>query len=320
MLDLINDARKEHGASPVTLGTNRAAQQHADAMLKGNFTGHWGLDGLKPTMRYTLAGGTDYVKENTSGAILTEGVNYRVQTRKAILDELHTGLLSSRGHRDNILYKWHTSVNIGIACGEVTCSMVQNFEGDYVTFDKKPTITNGTLSLAGALNGGFTLRSIQVWYDQPPNALTLGQLDAAYSYGVGQEPATFLLKPASPGFHYSSTDLRPPLYSWAAGTDPYNVDPNRVRRVPFVSGFSLQSFKKLLVIREAFVPWTLADNWRVSGPAFEIEADLSTIIDKWGPGVYTIVIFGEHSGEQIALTNYAIFEGVGARAILSGDD
>ena len=306
MLGLINEGREEHGVLPVTLGTNSAAQGHAEAMLKGNFVGHWGLDGLNPNMRYTLAGGTNHVMENTSGAVLTTGVNYTRRTRKTILTEIHTGLMNSSGHRKNIVNKWHTTVNLGIACNEVTCSMVQNFEGDYVTFSKEPTISNGTLSFAGTLEGGFTFNNTQVWYDQPPHPLTLGQLDATYSYLVGQEPATFLLKPASPGFHWSATDLLPTSYSWTAGIDPYTVDPKQPRIARSISGMP---FPRLILPlhKTAFVPWTVAETLELSDAAFEVKADISEVIDKRRAGVYTVVIWGDNAGELIPLTNYSVF-------------
>ena len=247
--------------------------------------------------------------KNASGAVVAEGVNYRRQTRKAMLDELHTGLLDSPGHRKNILNKWHTAVNVGVACSEVTCSLVQNFEGDYVTFDEEPTIVNEVLSFAGELKGGFTLRSVQVWYDEPPHPLTLGQLDAAHAYSIGQEPVTFLLEPAPPGFHYRPADLLPTSYSWTEETDPYTVDPNRARRAtPSYRLF----IPRLIVERTTPVPWTIAGTWRVSGSAFEITTNLSTVTGEWGPGVYTIIILGKNSGEAVALTNYSIFHGVAA--------
>ena len=57
MLELINRERRKAGLPEVTLGSNRAAQLHAEAMLADCFSSHWGMDGLKPYMRYTLAGG-----------------------------------------------------------------------------------------------------------------------------------------------------------------------------------------------------------------------------------------------------------------------
>ena len=67
MLDLINAAREEAGAPPVTLCENRAAQIHADNSVAGCFSGHWGMDGLKSAVRYNLAGGYQYTSENANG-------------------------------------------------------------------------------------------------------------------------------------------------------------------------------------------------------------------------------------------------------------
>ena len=67
LLDIINGERMNAGLGPVTLGSNPAAQAHADSMLYNCFSSHWGLDGLKPHMRYSLAGGYQSNVENVSG-------------------------------------------------------------------------------------------------------------------------------------------------------------------------------------------------------------------------------------------------------------
>lgn len=67
MLELINLERAKVGAPPVVLGDNIAAQLHAESALENCFTGHWGVDGLKPYMRYSLAGGYQSNGENASG-------------------------------------------------------------------------------------------------------------------------------------------------------------------------------------------------------------------------------------------------------------
>ena len=320
VLGLVNEARTLHGVPPVRLGTNVAAQQHAEAMLNGNFIGHWGLDGLNHVMRYTIGGGTNYVKENTSGAVLAKGVNYRSRPMKEILSESHAGLMDSAGHRREILYKSHTVMNLGIACNKITCSIVQNFEGDNVTFDKKPTISNGKLSFAGKLKWGSTLHGVQVWYNQPPHPLTLGQLDAAGPPAVGQRPATFLQEPAPPGFYWAAKDLFPIAYKWFAGTDPYAVDPEKPRRSRSLFGSTTAMDDLILTVsqlsyeRTTLVLPTVADIWQFSGSAFEIEADISEIISlrSHGPGVYTVVIFGSKAGENFHLTNYSVFVGTQA--------
>ena len=57
MLELINAERAKVGVSPVVLDDNVAAQMHAESALESCFSSHWGIDGLKPYMRYSLAGG-----------------------------------------------------------------------------------------------------------------------------------------------------------------------------------------------------------------------------------------------------------------------
>ena len=50
-VELINRDRQSHGAPPVRLGSNQAAQAHAeDSVRSGYLTGHWTSDGLKPYM------------------------------------------------------------------------------------------------------------------------------------------------------------------------------------------------------------------------------------------------------------------------------
>ena len=67
MLELINEERVRRGVPPVELGDNWAAQLHVESALENCFFSHWGIDGLKPYMRYSLAGGYQSNGENGSG-------------------------------------------------------------------------------------------------------------------------------------------------------------------------------------------------------------------------------------------------------------
>ena len=55
-LDLINKAREAHGLPSVVLGSNPAAQMHAEDMLANDYMGHWWADGRKPYMVYSETG------------------------------------------------------------------------------------------------------------------------------------------------------------------------------------------------------------------------------------------------------------------------
>ena len=56
MLDLINEERIKAGVGPVVMGSNGAAQVHAENALEGCFSGHWGLDGTKQAVHEVRAG------------------------------------------------------------------------------------------------------------------------------------------------------------------------------------------------------------------------------------------------------------------------
>ena len=170
MLELINAQRTRAGLNPVTLGDNAAAQRHADAALVGCFSSHWDLDGLKPYMRYSLAGGYQSNAENVTGLnyCIRSGRFAPLSPLRQEVREIMTGLMDSPGHRANILRPWHRRVNIGLARTRFNIRAVQHFEGDYVQLDQLPTLDDGILLVAGFGRNGFHLHdqaNIQVFYD-----------------------------------------------------------------------------------------------------------------------------------------------------------
>lgn len=302
MLDLINDDRLENGLQPVILGTNPAAQQHAEEMLSEGYLAHWGLDGLKPYMRYTLSGGYNYGAENVSGPpYYSDPDIYRHENVLGLLKETQSGLMESPGHRRNILNKWHKSVNIGIAFNESAVSVVQQFEGDYIEFTKLPSIENGVLSFSGSTRGGFLLKTVQVWYDQAPHSLTLGQVGSTHCYTSGT-PIIFLRPPAPPSASYVEDESS---YTWGRCPDPYGVSPNTPPREPSSS----PPFRVTLSDASGVIPWVDAEIWAESGASFSVEADISQHIAEQGGGVYTVVIWGTKDSESLGLTSYSVFIG-----------
>ncbi|MBU2536187.1 MAG: CAP domain-containing protein [Chloroflexota bacterium] len=210
-LELINRDRMANGLEPVTLGSNTAAQKHAEERLANRFSSHWGMDGLKPYMRYTLAGGENYEAEN---GFMTE--TYWIGGRdpsykrdpKEMLEQAQQGLMTSPGHRKNILNEWHKKVNLGIAYDNERLDLVQQFEGNYIDFNELPSISGDILSLAGKVTLG-TIENVSLYYDPLPKPLSPEQLDAPpydYAYGLGEDIGT-ILPPLPSGFFY--IDLLP---------------------------------------------------------------------------------------------------------------
>jgi len=210
-LELINRDREANGLAPVTLGSNAAAQKHAEERLANGYLSHWGMDGLKPYMRYTLMGGVNYEAEN---GFMTETIwfggrdpSYRIDP-KEMLEQAQEGLMASPGHRKTILDKWHKKVNLGIAYDEERLDLVQQFEGDYIEFSEFPQLHGNILSLAGKISLG-TFYNVVLYYDPLPQPLSPGQLNAPpydYAYGLDEDIGT-ILPPLPPDYYY--IDLLP---------------------------------------------------------------------------------------------------------------
>ncbi len=208
-LELINKDREANGLVPVTLGDNAAAQKHAEERLANRYMSHWGLDGMKPYMRYTLAGGVNNEGENAFMTEITWSGGRDPSFRrdpKEMLEQAQEGLMNSPGHRKTILDKWYKKVNLGIAYDAERLDLVQQFEGDYIDFSTPLNISGDILSIVGELTLG-TIENISLYYDPLPQPLTTAQLDAPpydYAYGLGENVGTILSPPPS-GYYY--TDL-----------------------------------------------------------------------------------------------------------------
>ena len=329
MLELINEERAKVGVPPVVLGDNVAAQLHAEASLANCSAGHWGADGLKPYMRYTLTGGGQSNAENAVGSnyCIQAGDNYTpLGSTESEIRAAMDGLMDSPGHRDNILYRWHRKVNIGLAWDQYNFSAVQHFEGEYVEYSTVPTLEYGKLTLAGETKNGLVnyagltwdalqfkeQQDLTVWiyYDPPPHPLTRGQLARTYCYSGGILVAA--LRPPLTGSReytedrFESTQAQCP--------DPYQVpadapaprSPDEARRL-----FE-EARDQDLPDRYGTGPWITASWWQARGNRFGVTANLWEVTRRHGPGVYTVVLAhrnvqGEGKEEVVTLSEYAIF-------------
>lgn len=207
MLGLINQDRQAAGLNPVTLNFNAAAHIHAKDMLDNNYqAAHWGTDGLKPYMRYTVAGGLNYDQENSAYYSSSNTLNVKQKLQELENQMMTNDAASNWSHKDNILNKWHKKVNLGIEYNNNTMALVQQFEGDYVEYTLPPTLKGNTLSLTGHfLQQGIKLNNISIAYDAPPQTLTTAQLnqDQYHHYSLG-ERLGIIFPPPPPGQLYSS--------------------------------------------------------------------------------------------------------------------
>ena len=315
MLELINDERRTAGVPTVTLGDNIAAQLHADNSLANCFSGHWGVDGLKPYMRYSLAGGYQNNGENGSGTdyCIKASDRYRkLRSIEAEIREMMEGWMNSPGHRRNILDKWHKKVNIGLAWDAYNMVGYQHFEGGFVQYSQLPEITNGTLSFSGrAISGlrfsGKEKLGLQIYHDPPPHSLTRGQVSRTYCYGSGLQIAAF--RYPLTGNSFWNEDKFTNRYSPCP--DPYDVSP--VAPAPRSHDEAHRFWEEAYAASQAnsdrtiTVPWITASKWTARGTDFSVTADVRKLLSNYGQGVYTILLWGEVSGEDVPISQYSIF-------------
>ena len=310
MLELINAERAKAGAGPVVLGDNIAAQLHADSALQNCFSGHWGLDGLKPYMRYSLAGGYQPNGENGLGNHYCIKPSNGFSPNGGIRREISEGMeswMGSSGHRRNILDSQHKKVNIGIAWDRYNVAFYQHFEGDYVEYVRLPAIDNGILSLAGRTKNGalFSRKEdlgIQIDYDQPPHSLTRGQVSKTYCYDNGL-PVASLRWPLTGNWRWTDPQFSKTIYPCL---DPYDVSADAVPPKP-PSRFYPSVPKPP---RPVTVPWITAQEWTASGDTFAIRANIGQVLSKHGAGVYSILVWGKLNGEDVVISQHSIFHGV----------
>ena len=320
MLELINDERVSAGLNPVVLGDNLAAQIHAEASLENCFSSHWGVDGLKPFMRYSLAGGYQSNGENVSGRdyCIKASDGYRANgPAKQEIREAMEGFMDSPGHRDNILRPWHRKVNIGLAWDRYNFQIVQHFEGDYVEYDQLPAIDKGVLGMSGSVHNGVLFNddrdlSVQIYYDPSPHTLTSGQVARTYCYDSGLLVAALRLPLTGRSFYSSHEFTR----TYTTCPDPYDVPANAKapRSANEAHTFWLEAYGAYVASlgrpQSTTVPWNTALEWSARGEDFSIVADLSDVLAEHGDGIYSLIIWGSIGDERVVISQYSIFRGV----------
>ena len=315
MLTLINAEREKAGVDPVELGDNTAAQLHADASLENCVFSHWGIDGLKPYMRYSLAGGYQSNGENGLGLNYCVTASDGYQALRGIDQEIRDAMeswMDSAGHRRNILDPWHKKVNIGLAWDRYNINAVQHFEGDYVEYDWLPVIENRILTMSGIAKhgvvlGGSNLR-VQVYYDPPPYVLTNGQISRTDCYDSGLLVLA-LRQPLTGNWFYSTDEF---TYSYQPCPNPYDIPEGASPpRSHDEAAFGIEwNVLPRRIPKQILIPWKTASEWTVNGKEFSVKADISEILSKYGNGVYSLIAWGKIGGEDVVLSQYSIFHGI----------
>lgn len=192
MLDLINAARRENGLMEVVLDDNPTAQLHAEDARANCFSGHWGSNGMKPYMRYTLNGGIHNSAENLMGSSYCppDQDRYRELSLKSEATKAHRGLMDSPGHRRTILNPSYRRVGVGISYEPPNFRVVQLFTTDHIEFTVRPRMRFGDLIFAYKLTNDSSYTeyppNAAVFWDPLPYDLSQGQLARTSCVGLGR--------------------------------------------------------------------------------------------------------------------------------------
>ena len=323
MLGLINDVRAKAGADPVVLGDNIAAQLHAESFLANCFSGHWGPDGLKPQMRYSLAGGYQSNGEFSSGSdyCITASDRYRaIGSIEQKIQGTLEGWMENPSDQPRFLDPLVKKVNIGLAWDRYNLRMVLQREGDYVKYARLPTIENGILTVSGTVKNGAGFAGerdlgVQIYYDPPPHTLTRGQLTRTYRTCSGLQIAG-LRRPPSGNRFYSEHEF---TKTYKRCLDPYEVPADAPAPTSHDEAHAFWDAayraSRLLPDVSIIVPWITALEWTTSSDAFAVRADISDLLARHGDGVYSITVWGVIDGERVdgereVISEYSIFYGV----------
>lgn len=210
MLELINKDRALHGLKPVSADERAmtAGQSHAEEMATKGYLGHYDVLGRKPWQRYTEAGGTGFVSENTfnmrsseqppasqNGDKYTLIVNPHLQ--KDDLEQAESSFMNevppNDGHKTNILNPVHDGVGIGIAVGtheeDFTIALTQEFTENKGRFSELPhAIESGKpFTVSGELQPGYKLHGIDIKWDSFPRAMSLEEIGKMSSYALPEK-------------------------------------------------------------------------------------------------------------------------------------
>jgi uncharacterized protein YkwD len=212
VLNLINQDRQKNGLSPVIWDETaaNAARQHVQEEANNGYISHWGMDGLKPQLRYTRGGGLDVVNENESVSLWLQGgfEGVSVSELQKIVTEHETAMINEKppndGHRKNILDVHHTGVGVAIAVGKYGIAMAQEFTNHYAVMEPVPltALPGSKIRLSGRILPGCKLTGIYAVWEKTPDPMTVDELMQTESYSDPSfDNLHFFAKPNGDGYY-----------------------------------------------------------------------------------------------------------------------
>jgi uncharacterized protein YkwD len=269
-LRIVNHDRVANGLTPVSLDPQASAMadDYCRDQIRNGTTGHFGVDGLTPYMRYSFAGGNDGVSENAAAWSAT----YRFSDRALydMIQRSERAMIGERaphdGHRRTILDPSATNVGIGLAWQRGEFRLTQEFIRHYVDWSHalpRNATENDRVSGAARPVHGFKIEAVSVHHEPLPRPLTAAAANAI---------------------------------------DEYSLPEKRRDYLPRLRTYRQQRGDAVYEVREQYADGRRGDFVVASDGAFTFNVPF---VD--GPGVYTVVVWVRgRSGAPIAASNVSI--------------
>jgi uncharacterized protein YkwD len=193
----INEYRLRLHRKPVKLDllACRVANMQCYNAAVNDYIGHWDMNGYKPYIRYSLAGGKDHVAENASGVTETGYKSPSMDDPEKTLEYMKTclnGFMAEGpggGHYENVINSFHNYVGIGYFCTNIMginqIRYNEEFIDRYIVWDDFPTDadTSGEVSISGRVAEKDTgVYSIVVFYEKFPAPMSPSEISSLHSY------------------------------------------------------------------------------------------------------------------------------------------
>lgn len=198
-LRIINHDRVANGLTPVKLDPQASAiaDDYCRDQIRNGTTGHFGIDGLTPYMRYSFGGGNDGMSENAAAWSAT----YRFSDRALydMIQRSERAMIGERaphdGHRRTILDPSATHVGIGLAWQRGEFRLTQEFIRHYVDWTHAlPRTANENERVSGTARpvSGFSVEAVSVHHEPLPKPLTAAAANAIDEYSLPEQRRDYL--------------------------------------------------------------------------------------------------------------------------------
>lgn len=185
----INAARAAHGVPPLAPDEllARAGNRHCHDLIEDAVTGHFSRRGTPPYLRYLLAGGTGYHRQNAA-ALITSARLDEAAIPRALLESIDRMLAEKPpedGHRTTLLDPTSTHIGIGIAARGgwlASTHEVAVLLAEDVVLPPPVAQPRTLLRYAASLPSPWQPRAVEVLWEPLPTPLTAAQADAITSY------------------------------------------------------------------------------------------------------------------------------------------